>query len=196
MDNQVGYGVVDPVAALTWDVPDGPAKPPQQLSAPLNIPKAAPHRDMVPVWVAAGGLAGALLIGGAVFGTAMLMRRRGSSNEGGATKAMKAQRSFGLALSWPRVTAVFLVDIVILVIASHCPDSWQGDHRIAWWVGVGLAAMVTLLSLVTYHGLTVTSGIGRMAVGLVCRSGHHAGRGMHARARLPAPIRARQGRGT
>jgi membrane-anchored mycosin MYCP len=75
VDNQVGHGVVDPVAALTWDVPDGPVKPPQQLSAPLNIPKPVPHRDMVPVWVAAGGLLGALLIGGGVFGTAMLMKR-------------------------------------------------------------------------------------------------------------------------
>jgi membrane-anchored mycosin MYCP len=75
VDNQVGYGVIDPVAALTWDVPEGPAKPPQQLSAPLNIPKAAPHRDMVPIWVAAGGLTAALLIGGAVFGIAVFMKR-------------------------------------------------------------------------------------------------------------------------
>ncbi|OBF02417.1 peptidase S8 [Mycobacterium sp. ACS4054] len=75
VDNQVGHGIVDPVAALTWDVPEGPLKPPQQLSAPLNIPKPVPHRDMVPVWVAAGGLLGALLIGGGVFGTAMLMKR-------------------------------------------------------------------------------------------------------------------------
>jgi len=75
VDDQIGYGVVDPVAALTWDVPEGPANPQQQLAAPLNMPKAAPHRDMVPVWVAAGGLVGALLIGGAVFGTAMLLRR-------------------------------------------------------------------------------------------------------------------------
>ncbi len=75
VDNQIGHGIVDPVAALTWDVPEGPLKPPQQLSAPLNIPKPAPRRDMVPVWVAAGGLLGALLIGGGVFGTAMLMKR-------------------------------------------------------------------------------------------------------------------------
>ncbi len=75
VDNQVGYGVVDPVAALTWDVPAGPVKPPQQLSAPLNTPKPAPPRDEVPVWVAAGGLTGALLIGGAVFGVTMLMKR-------------------------------------------------------------------------------------------------------------------------
>lgn len=76
VDNQIGYGIVDPVAALTWDVPDGPLKPPQQLSIPLNVPKPPPNRDMVPVWVAAGGLTGALLIGGAVFGIATLMKRR------------------------------------------------------------------------------------------------------------------------
>ena len=72
---------------------------------------------------------------------------------------MKAQRRFGLALSWPRVTAVFLIDIVILVLASHCPESWQANHHVAWWVGVGIAALVTVLSLVTYHGLTVASGL-------------------------------------
>jgi ESX secretion system protein EccE len=72
---------------------------------------------------------------------------------------MKAQRKLGLALSWPRVTAVFLVDIVILVVASHCPDSWQANHHVAWWVGVGLAALVTLLSVVTYHGITFTSAL-------------------------------------
>jgi ESX secretion system protein EccE len=72
---------------------------------------------------------------------------------------MKAQRSFGLALSWSRLTTVFLVDVVILLIASHCPDSWQGDKHIAWWVGVGLAVIITLLSLVTHHGLTMTSGL-------------------------------------
>ncbi|OSC39685.1 type VII secretion protein EccE [Mycobacterium decipiens] len=72
---------------------------------------------------------------------------------------MKAQRRFGLALSWPRVTAVFLVDVLILVVASHCPDSWQGNHHVAWWVGVGLAVVVTLLSVVSYHGITVISGL-------------------------------------
>ena len=72
---------------------------------------------------------------------------------------MKAQRRFGLALSWSRLTVVFLVDIAILVIASHCPDSWQGEHRIAWWVGVGIASLITLLSLITHHGLTMTSGL-------------------------------------
>jgi type VII secretion protein EccE len=72
---------------------------------------------------------------------------------------MKAQRKFGLALSWPRVTTVFLVDIVLLVLAAHAPQSWQGDNHIAWWVGVGLAAVVTLLSLVSFSGITLASGL-------------------------------------
>ena len=72
---------------------------------------------------------------------------------------MKRQRRFGLSLSWPRLTTVFLVDVVIMVVASHCPESWQGTYRTAFWVGVGLAVLVTLLSLVTYHGLTVTTGL-------------------------------------
>jgi membrane-anchored mycosin MYCP len=75
VDNQVGYGVVDPMAALTWDVPEGPAKPPQQLSAPLNLPKPVANRDMVPVWVAVGGFTAALLIGGAAFGVATMVVR-------------------------------------------------------------------------------------------------------------------------
>lgn len=75
VDNQIGYGVVDPVAALTWDVPQGPPQAPKQLSTPLSLPKAPAPRNMAPVWVAAGGLTAALLIGGAVFGTATLMRR-------------------------------------------------------------------------------------------------------------------------
>jgi membrane-anchored mycosin MYCP len=76
VDNQVGYGVVDPVAALTWDVPDGPALP-RDSSSPLKLPPPPTPRDMVPVWVAVGGLGGALLIAGMVFGGAMLMRKTG-----------------------------------------------------------------------------------------------------------------------
>jgi type VII secretion protein EccE len=72
---------------------------------------------------------------------------------------MKAQRRLGLALSWPRLTAVFVADISILVLASHCPTAWQGEHRVAWWVGVGLATLLTLLALVTYRGITVASGL-------------------------------------
>lgn len=76
VDNQVGYGIVDPVAALTWDVPEGPVLP-KDSKSPLQMPPAPTPRNMVPVWVAAGGLGGALLIAGIVFGAAMLLRKTG-----------------------------------------------------------------------------------------------------------------------
>jgi membrane-anchored mycosin MYCP len=76
VDNQIGYGVVDPVAALTWDVPEGSVLP-KESGSPLKMPPVPAPRDMTPVWVAAGGLGGALLIAGMVFGGALLMRRTG-----------------------------------------------------------------------------------------------------------------------
>jgi len=69
---------------------------------------------------------------------------------------MKAQREYGLALSWPRVTVVFLIDVALLVIASHCPASWQAGHA-AFWVGVGLAVLVTIVALVTNGGVPIAS---------------------------------------
>ena len=69
---------------------------------------------------------------------------------------MKAQREYGLALSWLRVTAVFLIDVALLAIASHLPQSWQAGHA-AFWVGVGLAVIVTIVALVTNGGVPVAS---------------------------------------
>jgi len=74
VDNQIGYGVVDPVAALTWDVPDGSVLP-RDSAKPLKLPPAPAPRNMTPVWVAAGGLGGALLLAGLLFGGAVLMRK-------------------------------------------------------------------------------------------------------------------------
>jgi len=76
VDNQIGYGVVDPVAALTWDVPEGSVLP-KDSGAALKMPPAPTPRDMVPVWVAAGGLLGALILAGLVLGAALLMRKTG-----------------------------------------------------------------------------------------------------------------------
>jgi membrane-anchored mycosin MYCP len=76
VDNQIGYGVVDPVAALTWDVPDGSVLP-KDSAKPLPLPPIPAPRNMTPVWVAAGGLGGALLLAGLVFGGAVLMKRTG-----------------------------------------------------------------------------------------------------------------------
>jgi type VII secretion protein EccE len=69
---------------------------------------------------------------------------------------MKAQREYGLALSWPRVTVVFLIDVALLVIASHLPESWQQNHA-AFWVAVALAALVTIVALVTNGGVPISS---------------------------------------
>jgi membrane-anchored mycosin MYCP len=76
VDDQIGYGVVDPVAALTWDVPEGSVLP-KGSGAALKMPPPPTPRNMTPVWVAAGGLGGALLIAGLVFGAAVLMRKTG-----------------------------------------------------------------------------------------------------------------------
>lgn len=75
VDNQVGFGLVDPVAALTWDVPDGPPLPVERFSAPLELPPPEIPRDLVPVWVAAAGLGAAILLAGAVLGAAAMVRR-------------------------------------------------------------------------------------------------------------------------
>src|SRR5574337_1081605 len=74
VDNEVGYGIVDPVAALTWDVPDGPIAEPERLSAPLPVPPIPPERDMIPAWVAAAGLLVALGAAGLALGIAALRR--------------------------------------------------------------------------------------------------------------------------
>jgi type VII secretion protein EccE len=70
---------------------------------------------------------------------------------------MKAQREYGLSLSWARVTIVFLIDVALLVIASHLPDAWQAGRNVAFWVGVGLAVVVTLVALLTNGGVPIAS---------------------------------------
>lgn len=70
---------------------------------------------------------------------------------------MKAQRRFGLDLSWLRVTVVFLIDILVLFTAGDLSDEWQPT---AWWVGVGVATVLTLISVITYRGITLPSAIG------------------------------------
>ena len=69
---------------------------------------------------------------------------------------MKAQREYGLSLSWARVTTVFLVDVALLAIASHLPDAWRAGHT-AFWTGVGLAVVVTLVALLTNGGVPIGS---------------------------------------
>ena len=69
---------------------------------------------------------------------------------------MKAQRRFGLALSWLRVTVVFLIVIAVLVVAGGLRDDWQPT---AWWSGVGVAVCVVLISVISYRGITLPSAV-------------------------------------
>ncbi|WP_272936718.1 S8 family serine peptidase [Mycobacteroides chelonae] len=46
VDNRVGYGIVDPVAALTKSIPDGPVKFDEHLAEKLITPPPPPGRDM------------------------------------------------------------------------------------------------------------------------------------------------------
>jgi type VII secretion protein EccE len=71
---------------------------------------------------------------------------------------MRAQPRYGLALSWPRSTAVFLIDVAVLALASHWPSAWQTDH-IAWWVGVAITVLVTVAAVLTYRRTPLTSAL-------------------------------------
>src|SRR5260370_303144 len=83
--------------------------------------------------------------------------RRGGPDEKNRETGMKAQREYGLSLSWTRVTTVFLIDVALLVIASHLPDSWQADQNLTLWIGVGLAVIVTVRALPTNRGVPGSS---------------------------------------
>ena len=76
MDNQIGHGIVDPVAALTYDVPTGEAVAPARLSTPLILPPPPVGRDMTPVWVAVGGVGSVALLSAVVVGLAAMARSR------------------------------------------------------------------------------------------------------------------------
>ena len=71
---------------------------------------------------------------------------------------MKAEPRLGLALSWPRITSAFLIDVAVLVVASHFPGVPQ---TVAWWVGVAVAAVVTIAAVLAYRRITLGSALAR-----------------------------------
>lgn len=73
---------------------------------------------------------------------------------------MKAQRRLGLNRSWLGITAVFLVDVAVLVLASNWPQAWDA-HHIAWWVGVAVAALLALATVVTVRGISPLAAVGK-----------------------------------
>jgi type VII secretion protein EccE len=71
---------------------------------------------------------------------------------------MKAEPRLGLALSWPRITSAFLIDVAVLVLARHWPGAQQ---TVAWWVGVAVAAVVTIAVLLAYRRIALASALAR-----------------------------------
>ena len=66
VDNQVGFGVVDPVAALTFDVDAGDPKPVEHLQRRLHVPPAPPGPDLRPRNRALLGGAAVLVLAGII----------------------------------------------------------------------------------------------------------------------------------
>jgi type VII secretion protein EccE len=69
---------------------------------------------------------------------------------------MKEQSRFGVTLSWARLTGVFLIDVAVLALASRWPED---ANHIAFWVGVAVAVLVTVIGLVTYRRNTLASAL-------------------------------------
>jgi membrane-anchored mycosin MYCP len=77
VDNKVGYGVVDPVAALTFDVPPGDRLPTEHLTKLLNVPEPPPPPDLRPRHTALLG-AGVVAALAVIVAAAAAVRRRRS----------------------------------------------------------------------------------------------------------------------
>jgi membrane-anchored mycosin MYCP len=77
VDNTVGYGVVDPVAALTFDVSLGDSRPQERFTTLLRVPSPAPAPDLRPRNTALAG-AGLVAATVAVIAGGAALRRRNS----------------------------------------------------------------------------------------------------------------------
>jgi type VII secretion protein EccE len=64
---------------------------------------------------------------------------------------MKAHRRVGVVLSWPWLTTVSLIDVAVMVLASHLP--------VASWVGLAVVGAVTIASVFTYRGIKPISAL-------------------------------------
>lgn len=75
VDNIVGAGVVDPVAALTWDMPAGPATIPYKIKS-IPPPVYVPPPDRTPItWVVIVGASVAVVLGIGAMARRALRRR-------------------------------------------------------------------------------------------------------------------------
>jgi membrane-anchored mycosin MYCP len=76
VDNQVGHGVVDPVAALTFDVPRGDPLPTgQRVDTTLHLPPPPPRPDHGPRNAALIGGAAVVVLAALTVAVAAARRR-------------------------------------------------------------------------------------------------------------------------
>lgn len=75
--NLVGAGVIDPVAALTWDIPKGDAKPVNAPVVHVDPPAPPPPDNRLPHLIAFG--AGILAVVAAIVTATMIGMRRGNT---------------------------------------------------------------------------------------------------------------------
>jgi membrane-anchored mycosin MYCP len=72
--NLVGAGVIDPVAALTWDIPDGQPQPADMPTVRIEAPVPPPPTDPWPARIALGG--GAVVLAAALACVYLIGNRR------------------------------------------------------------------------------------------------------------------------
>ena len=90
----------------------------------------------------------------------MLMTRKVFGGDAATARApMKARRRLGLALSWPWITTAFLFDVAVLILAPRLPI--PVPPTVAWWVGVSVAAVLTIVFVLTYREIPLASAVAR-----------------------------------
>jgi membrane-anchored mycosin MYCP len=75
VDNAVGFGVVDPIAALTFDVDPGDPKPVERLTSDLYVPPPPPGPDLRPRTTALIGGAAVVVLAGIIAAIVGVRRR-------------------------------------------------------------------------------------------------------------------------
>ena len=76
--NLVGAGVIDPVAALTWNIPEGDKVPANMPVVRVEPPAPPPPDNRLPRMIALG--AGILAVAAAIIAVTMIGMRRGNNN--------------------------------------------------------------------------------------------------------------------
>ena len=76
VDNRIGHGVIDPLAALNFDVPEVP-QPRESVSRPLEPPPPAPPVDGRPKLIALAGMGVLAVVLASVLGIGAMANARG-----------------------------------------------------------------------------------------------------------------------